>query len=171
MNLHSSSVRDGAQHDDLEQRLTALADAGTQSITDRLGEIDREWSAGRMAKAVSGFLILGGMALAVLTNSAWWLLVPAAGGALLLQNIFSRPTWLSSLFNGLGFRTGAEIDQERYALKALRGDFRHLPTVQEIVNEDDLSRLEGEGGIVIDSNRPKPDAKNAVRDVIEATKG
>jgi hypothetical protein len=31
------------------------------------------------------------------------------------------------LFRRLGFRTSAEIHQERYALKALRGDFSNLP--------------------------------------------
>jgi hypothetical protein len=31
-----------------------------------------------------------------------------------------------SLFRRLGVRTAPEIDQERYALKALRGDFRSL---------------------------------------------
>jgi hypothetical protein len=30
------------------------------------------------------------------------------------------------LFRRLGFRTAAEIDYERYALKALRGDFRNV---------------------------------------------
>jgi hypothetical protein len=32
-----------------------------------------------------------------------------------------------SLFRRLGVRTSAEIEQERYALKALRGDFQNIP--------------------------------------------
>jgi hypothetical protein len=31
----------------------------------------------------------------------------------------------------LGFRTQYEIEQERYALKALRGDFQELPETSE----------------------------------------
>jgi hypothetical protein len=31
------------------------------------------------------------------------------------------------IFRRLGFRTASEIDRERYALKALRGDFEELP--------------------------------------------
>jgi hypothetical protein len=27
----------------------------------------------------------------------------------------------------MGFRTRSEIDREKFALKALRGDFKHLP--------------------------------------------
>ena len=50
----------------------------------------------------------------------------------------------------MGFRSGSEIDHERLALKVLRGDFRHLPTVQESENKDDIARLEGEGGIALD---------------------
>ena len=32
------------------------------------------------------------------------------------------------LFRHLGFRTAREIDEERCALKALRGDFDNVPT-------------------------------------------
>ena len=35
------------------------------------------------------------------------------------------------MFRRLGFRTQIEIDYERYALKALRGDFRELPTAAQ----------------------------------------
>jgi hypothetical protein len=31
------------------------------------------------------------------------------------------------LFRSLGVRTASEIDEERYALKALRGDFEDVP--------------------------------------------
>jgi hypothetical protein len=39
------------------------------------------------------------------------------------------------LFRRLGVRTASEIDEERYALKALRGDFRNLPDRSEITRE------------------------------------
>jgi hypothetical protein len=34
-------------------------------------------------------------------------------------------------FRRRGVRTATEIDYERYALKAVRGDFRNLPTVTD----------------------------------------
>lgn len=154
----------------LEQRLACLADAGHQAITERLEEIEREWSAGRATKATIGVIVVAGMAVAALTMNAWWLILPAVGGLLLLQYLFTRSSWLGATFREMGFRSGAEIDQEKFALKALRGDFRHLPTIHEIENQDDIMRLEGEGGISMDPEEAKVDARAIVREAIEAAK-
>ncbi len=153
----------------LEKRLACLADAGPLAITERLEEINEEWSAGRITKAVIGVSMVAGLALAAWVNP-WWLALPAFGGFILLQYLFGRSSWLGKLFQAIGFRSGADIDQEKFALKALRGDFRDLPTVHEIENKDDIARLEGEGGIALDPEESKPDAKSAVRDLLEAAK-
>ena len=153
----------------LEQRLACLADAGPQAITDRLNEIEQEWSAGRVTKATIGILIVAGLVLTVLVNP-WWMLLPAFGGFFLMQYLFTRVSWLGAMYREVGFRSGADIDQEKFALKALRGDFRQLPTVHEIENKEDISRLEGEGGIALDPEDVKPDAREAVKTVIEAAK-
>jgi hypothetical protein len=137
----------------LESRLACLADAGPQAITERLEEIVDEWSAGRVTKTTIGISIVAGMALAALVDP-WWLVLPAAGGLFLLQYLFTRTSWLGAAFQAMGFRTGAEIDQEKFALKVLRGDFRHLPTIHEIENKDDIARMEGEGGITPNPRRP-----------------
>jgi hypothetical protein len=152
----------------LEKRLACLADAGPQAITDRLNLIENEWSAGRMTKATIGVMIVTGLALG-LVNS-WWLSLPAVGGLLLLQYLFSRTSWLGAAFRAIGFRSRAEIDQEKFALKALRGDFRHLPTVHELENKEDIARLEGEGGIALDPEEAKPDTREVVKEVIQAAK-
>lgn len=154
----------------LEQRLACLADAGRQAITERLEEIEREWSAGRATKATIGIIVVAGLALAALTSSPWWLILPAVGGLLLLQYLFTRSSWLGATFREMGFRSGAEIDEEKFALKALRGDFRGLPTIHEIENQDDIMRLEGEGGISLDPEEAKVDARAVVRDALEAAK-
>ena len=53
----------------LEQRLACLADAGRQAITERLEDIEREWSAGRMTKATIGVVVVSlGLAL---TGQSW----------------------------------------------------------------------------------------------------
>jgi hypothetical protein len=169
MNLRISAARRCPEQDTLEKRLACLADAGPQAITDRLNEIESEWSAGRMTKATLGVIVLAGLALAVTVN-VWWLLLPAVSGLLLLQYLFGRMSWLGATFRELGFRPGAEIDQEKFALKALRGDFRNLPTVLEIESKDDISRLEGEGGIALDPEEAKPDTRDVVKEVLEAAK-
>jgi hypothetical protein len=153
----------------LEARIACLADGGEVAITERLNEIVDEWSAGRVTKAVIGLSIVAGMVLAALANP-WWLILPFVGGLFLLQYLFGRSSWLADLFQLMGFRSGTEIDHEKFALKALRGDFRHLPTIHEIENKEDISRLEGEGGIALDPEESKPDARDVVRDALEAAK-
>jgi hypothetical protein len=153
----------------LEDRLTCLADAGPQAITDRLNDLEREWSAGRVTKAALGVVIIAGLIPAVLL-SRWWLILPGLGGLLLVQYLFTRSSLVGAFFRAVGFRSGADIDQEKFALKVLRGDFRQLPTCQEIENREDISRLEGEGGIAIDPDFAKPDAVEVVREVIVAAR-
>jgi hypothetical protein len=54
-------------------------------------------------------------------------LLPAIVAGFLLQHALQGWCPPVPLFRHLGFRTAAEIDEERYALKALRGDFRNVP--------------------------------------------
>jgi len=169
MSSHVSAVPRKCDVDTLEKRLACLADAGPHAITERLEELELEWSAGRMTKVTTGLLIVGGFALASLL-SPMWLVLPAVAGLLLLQYTFSRVSLLGAMFHRIGFRSGGDIDQEKFALKALRGDFRHLPTVHEIENKEDISRLEGEGGIVMEPEDSKLDAREVVKHVVQAAK-
>jgi hypothetical protein len=169
MNLRISAGRQCTDQTQLEARLACLADAGPQAIADRLHQLDREWSAGRMTKVTLGVLVVAGLALTALANP-WWLILPAVGGFFLLQYLFSRTSWLGATFQEMGFRSGADIDQEKFALRALRGDFKNLPTVHETESKDDISRLEGEGGIAIDAEEAKPDVKEVVKEVLQAAK-
>jgi hypothetical protein len=155
--------------DNLEQRLACLADAGPQAIEDRLAELDREWTAGRMTKAAMGVVIVSGFLLSPLNS--WWLILPAIGGLFLLSYLFGRTSWLGIFFHKIGYRSGFEVDQEKMALKVLRGDFRDLPTLHDIESRDDISRLEGEGGIAIDLEEvAKVDPRDAAKVALDATK-
>lgn len=153
----------------LEDSLASVVEGGHAAIDARLRQLDGEWSVGRMVKATAGVLILGGLASAVFVNP-WLAIVPAVGGLMLAQNLYSRKSWLGELFVGMGFRTGVEIDHERMALKAIRGDFRHLPTIHQIEDRDAISRFEDEGGPVFDHEQPRVDPREAVREVVAATK-
>ncbi|MBX9583299.1 MAG: hypothetical protein K2X87_23605 [Gemmataceae bacterium] len=154
---------------DLECRLAKIADAGPAAIDDRLRQLDWEWTAGRMTKAATGGLIVLGLALVALTGNPWWLALPAAGGLFLLQYSFSRTSWLAKVFGEMGYRTGAEVEHEKFALRTIRGDFRHLPTIHDIEEKDDIGRLEGEGGIVVEEQAHKIGAATAAHEVVRAT--
>jgi hypothetical protein len=63
-----------------------------------------------------------------------FLVLPVAVTAFLLQHALQGWCPPVPVFRRLGVRTAAEIDRERYALKALRGDFRRLDVVQPGAN-------------------------------------
>ena len=122
-----------------------------------------------MVKATTGVLILGGLGLSYFI-SPWFAIVPALGGLTLAQNLYSCKSWLGEVFSRMGFRTSCEIDHERMALKAIRGDFRHLPTIHEIEDRDAISRFEDEGGPVFEHDQPRVAPRDAAREVLAATK-
>ena len=91
-------------------------------IEQRLDEIEREWDVERALEvnvAIAGFI---GVALAT-TKSRIWLALPALVTGFLFQHAIEG--WCPPLpaLRRLGFRTSREIEDERNALKALRGDF------------------------------------------------
>ncbi len=78
-----------------------------------------------MLDANAASLTLTGLALGKAIDRRFYLLAGTAAGFLLQHAIqgWSPPL---PLLRWLGFRTQAEIEAERYALKALRGDFADL---------------------------------------------
>lgn len=108
-----------------EETVALYAAAGPEAIERRLGELDREWDIERMIEVEAPLTILAGLALGTAVDRRW-LVVPAfAAGMVLLHNLHG---WypLLPLLRRAGVRTEREIAAERYALKALRGDFRGI---------------------------------------------
>lgn len=93
-------------------------------IARRLAELDQEWDIERAIAATAASVGLFGFALAAVRGRRF-LLLPAAVSAFLLQH--SVQGWCPPIpvLRALGFRTPHEIERERHALKALRGDFEH----------------------------------------------
>jgi hypothetical protein len=120
--------------------------AATPALLDqRLRELDHEWDIERTTALGAAVGLLIGLALAASLDRLWLLLPAGIAGLLLLHALFGWSLVLP-LLRRLGYRTATEIDHERYALKALRGDFRPLATVVTPQDREDLSRFEGEGG-------------------------
>jgi len=115
--------------------------AGSRAdIERRLAELDREWDIERTLEANAASVSLIGIALAI-TVSRRFLLLPAAVAGFLLQHALQGWCPPLPLFRRLGVRTQAEIEQERHALKALRGDYAEVPRVEaDSVRESGSSR-------------------------------
>lgn len=110
------------------------------SIERRLKALDREWDIERTLEANAATVSLIGIALSV-TVSRRYLLLPAAVAGFLLQHALQGWCPPLPLFRRLGIRTQAEIEQERHALKALRGDYAEVPRVEaSLARESDSAR-------------------------------
>ena len=96
-----------------------------EEIDRRLWELDREWDVERVTEAEFGLSALVGITLGLFLSRKWTLLGALAAGLLAYHALQGRsPVGLA--YRRIGFRTMNEIDQERFALKALRGDFGDL---------------------------------------------
>jgi hypothetical protein len=66
--------------------------------------------------------VLAGTSLSLGVDRRWALL-PAIAAGFMMQHVLQGWCPPLPILRRMGFRTAAEIDRERYALKALRGDF------------------------------------------------
>jgi hypothetical protein len=106
-------------------RLRRCVDAGAPAIDQRLEELDREWDIERWLETNGSVLAGAGLILGVRAGRKW-LLLSGAVVSFCLQHALQGWCPPVEVFRRLGVRTQQEIDAERYALKALRGDFDGL---------------------------------------------
>lgn len=94
-------------------------------IEQRLRELDREWDVERTLEAQAASISLAGIILGATVNKKWYVL-PGIVGGFLLQHALQGWCPPVPMLRRLGVRTEGEIEKERYALKALRGDFKNI---------------------------------------------
>lgn len=98
--------------------------AGREAIERRLNELDREWDIERLLEVNAASFVFLGTMFGLLKGRSW-LVIPAVVSAFLLQHALQGWCPPVSVFRRLGVRTSREIELERNALKALRGDYDH----------------------------------------------
>jgi len=104
------------------QSVIGYATAGPNAINERLSELDQEWDVERVIEANASVLAVTGLFLGVAVDRKW-LLLPGVITVFLFQHAIQGWCPPIPILRRLGVRTSAEINEERYALKALRGDF------------------------------------------------
>ncbi len=104
----------------------------SQEIEQRLMELDNEWDVEKVLELTAASLSLTGIVLGIKQNKNWFALPLVVSGFLMNHAIAG---WCPPLplLKALGFRSRAEIDKEKYALKALRGDFTNIIPVPNAV--------------------------------------
>ncbi|MBB4078592.1 hypothetical protein GGR28_001205 [Lewinella aquimaris] len=126
---HSSE----ADTNKIAQEITARVEHFAQhpaGIDQRLEELDKEWDVERTLETNASTLVLAGLALSEFVDRRWLILSGVVAGFLLQHGIQG---WCPPLFvlRRMGFRTCREIEWERVALKAVRGDFAELSDIQD----------------------------------------
>jgi len=110
-------------HRDMEARVLYFAER-PKDVSRRLDELDREWDIERLLEANAGLFSLMGLPFGVVRSR--WYLLSAVAAAFLIQHAMQGRCPPASVLRRLGIRTTREINHERYALKALRGDFENV---------------------------------------------
>lgn len=108
-----------------ENNVRRYAAAGTEAVERRLAELDREWDVERTLEANAATAVLVGVTLGATVDRKFFFF-PAVVAGFLLQHAIQGWCPPMPVFRRLGFRTQTEIDEERHALKALRGDYRQV---------------------------------------------
>ena len=120
----------------MRARLRDLADR-LDAIDRRLAQIDAEWDMERTLEANAATIMLASLALG--TRWPKWHMLSAVVAGFLLQHAVQGWCPPVAIFRRLGVRTMKEIDRERYALKALRGDFQQVPQEGEARSRADAA--------------------------------
>jgi len=98
-------------------------------ITQRIKELEREWDIERVLGINMSTLALTGLVLSIKDRK--WLALPTLVVGFFAQH--SIQGWCPPLpvLRFLKFRTRKEIEQEKHALKVLRGDYSDIHTAKE----------------------------------------
>ena len=103
-----------------------------EKINERLQELDNEVDIETYMQTEVTALTVAGIILSLIVNKKW-LVLPLATSILSIANIARGKMQPLTIFRRLGLRTRGEIEKERYALKAIRGDFKYLLDVPNAV--------------------------------------
>lgn len=135
------SVNHQIRHE-MEQRIAHYRHANSRDINARLAELEQEWDIERVLETNASTLIFCGSLLTATVNRRWAFL-PLVVSGFLLQHAVQGWCPPLPILRRLGVRTMREIDEERFALKALRGDFQDIE--KGLKYDDQLSHIVSRG--------------------------
>lgn len=115
---------------DIKENLAHYKDMDSGSIQKRLKELDKTWDIERTLMFNAATLSLTGALLAIFVNRKW-AIMPAVVTSFLIQHTLQGWCPPLPLFRAMGIKSREELDREKYALKALRGDFKHVNDIDK----------------------------------------
>lgn len=136
---HTYSQANEAIRIQTEENIAFYSREGSEAITRRLRELDEEWDIERTLEANAATACLIGLALGARVDKRWFIF-PGVVAMFLLQHALQGWCPPLEVFRRLGVRTASEIDYERYALKAIRGDFEGMSGLTSNVLQNSSKR-------------------------------
>jgi hypothetical protein len=106
----------------IERNIRHYSGQTKEEIYRRIQELDQEWDFERVLETMASSVSLTGIVLGATVDRKWFLF-PAVVLSFLLVHAIQGWCPPLPILRGLGIRTREEIARERYALKALAGDF------------------------------------------------
>ena len=105
-----------------QRRVLRAGGESKPALSRRLEQLDSEWDMERILETNASALALGGLLLGLLVNKKFFAIPCFVLPFLLLH---ATEGWCPPvpMFRSRGVRTRKEIDTEKFAVKALRGDF------------------------------------------------
>ncbi len=120
----AASVNERIRAQTRQRLLTASTETPAQ-ISERIRRLDQEWDIERWLEMNASALAFSGLLAGVLWNRRF-LAIPCLVLPFLFQHAVHGWCPPIPILRRKGVRTQREIDEERFALKALRGDFDGL---------------------------------------------
>ena len=105
-----------------QRRVLRAGGETNAALSRRLEQLDAEWDMERVLETNASALALGGVVLGLLLNKKFFA-IPCFVLPFLLLHALQGWCPPVPMFRSRGVRTRKEIDTEKFAVKALRGDF------------------------------------------------
>lgn len=115
---------------DILNNIKHYSNLSEEVITKRIKELDREWDIERLLEINLSTLALTGILLSMIKHRSW-IILPTVALGFFAQHViqgWSPPLQVLRFFK---VRTRNEINQEKHALKALRGDYENINSAEE----------------------------------------
>lgn len=121
----SSRSRNREIDEEIVSNISHYSEQGAAAIESRINELDKKWDIERTLEVNAGLLGLTGAILALAVDKGWAVL-PAVVTSFLVQHAIQGWCPPLPLFRLMGIKSRLELDREKYALKALRDDFKNV---------------------------------------------
>src|SRR3954464_10884592 len=122
---HTSERVNSRIEERAERRVMRAASQGNAAISRRINELDAEWDIERWLETNASALAFTGTVLGLFMNKKFFA-IPCLVLPFLFQHAVQGWCPPIPILRRKGVRTRGEIDVEKFALKALRGDFDEI---------------------------------------------